>query len=70
MDVPTQSQVQTLQAYQEAYDLHQTLLLHNECLDMQDKPPSPPVPRSESCTDPTYETPSSRKSVRFKDNLV
>ena len=69
MDVPTQSQVQTLQAYQEAHDLHQTLLLHNECLDMQDTPPSPPVPRPESCTDSTYKTPSSRKSVRFQDDL-
>ena len=69
MEVPTQSQVHTLQAYQKAHDLHQTLLLHNECLDMQDKPTSPPVPRPESCTDPTYEIPSSRKFVRFQDNL-
>ena len=69
MDGPTLSQVRTLQAYQQNQDLHQTLLLHDECLYMQDKPPSPPVPRPESCTDPTYKTPSSRKSVRFQDDL-
>ena len=69
MDVPTLSQVRALQAYQQAQDLHQTLLLYDECFDKQDIPPSLPVPRPHSCTDPTYETPSSRKTVRFKDTL-
>ena len=33
MDFPTLSQVRALQAYQQAQDLHQTLLLYDECFD-------------------------------------
>ena len=69
MEVPTLSQVATRRAFQAAHDLHQTLLPHNNQLNMQDQSTSPLVSQTEPCLNPTCAPQVPRKSVKFTENL-